>query len=115
MHNNNARKNLDILPIMEGLRSFMEREGCSRDDYEFLVLNHVLLDAISRLAQQNAPERKEVIKELRDYVHREIPNLSACRSYKQESAKRRLVMSFNYRGMEDAAQLMLKAGRSLRG
>lgn len=115
MHNNNARKNLDILPIMEGLRAFMEREGCSRDDFEFLVVNHVLLDAISRLAQQDAPERKAVIQELRDYVHREIPELAACPSYRRESLKRRTVMSLNYRGMEDAAQLMLKAGRTLRG
>ena len=115
MNNNNAAKNLDILSVMELLRAFMEREGRSREDFEFLLINHVLLDSISRLAQQNAPERKTVIRQLRDYVQREIPNLKSCESFRRESAKRRTVMSLNYRGMEDAAQTILALGRRLRG
>ena len=109
MHNNNARMNLDILEVMEDLREFLESGEGSRDDYEYLLINHVLLDGISRLARQESEDRKEVIALLRDYVHEQIPRLSACESFRQESGNRRAVMRLNYRGMEDAAQLMLKA------
>ena len=109
MHNNNARMNLDMLEVMEDLREFMETGEGTRDDFEYLLINHVLLDAISRLARQDAPDRKEVIALLRDYVHEHIPRLSACESYRQESRNRQTVMRMNYRGMEDAAQMMLKA------
>ncbi|MBR1457402.1 MAG: glycosyltransferase family 2 protein [Oscillospiraceae bacterium] len=115
MHNNNAIKNLDMLKVMEDLKRFVESGEGERDDYEFLLINHVLLDSISRLAQQDAPERKAVIRRMRDYVRENVPDLNACRSYRQESGKRRAVMRMNYMGGEDAAQLLLKAKKRILG
>ncbi len=113
MHNNNARKNLDILEIMEELREFLESGEGQRADYEYLLLNHVLLDSISRLAQQSGSERRDVIRLLRDYVRREIPRLRSCESFRRENGKRRLIMRMNYTGMEDAAQKLLQLKRKL--
>ena len=56
MHNNNAAKNLDMLTIMDMLEKEMVPAGY-KDDFEFFLVNHVLLDSISRLANQDAPER----------------------------------------------------------
>lgn len=109
MHNNNARMNLDMLEVMEDLREFLAGGEGTKDDYEFLLINHVLLDAISRLAKQDSSDRREVIALLRDYVRERIPKLSDCESYRQESGNRRAVMRMNYNGLEDAAQLVLKA------
>jgi len=109
MHNNNASKNLDILIVMEELRRFTESGEGTREDFEFLLMNHVLLDSVSRLARQDAPDRKEVIRRLRAYVREHIPRLSACESFRAESAPRRAVMRLNYMGLEDAAQLLLSA------
>lgn len=114
MHNNNAVKNLDVLTIMDMLEKEMLPAGY-KDDFEFFLVNHVLLDSISRLAKQDAPERKEVIGKLRQYVQAKIPKLSGCGSYKKESRKRRLIMWMNYHGLEDAGQFILKINQTLHG
>lgn len=114
MHNNNAAKNLDMLTIMDMLEKEMLPAGY-KDDFEFFLVNHVLLDSISRLAKQDAPERKEVIGKLRLYVQAKIPKLSGCGSYKKESRKRRLIMWMNYHGLEDAGQFILKINQTLHG
>ncbi len=114
MHNNNAAKNLDMLTIMDMLEKEMVPAGY-KDDFEFFLVNHVLLDSISRLAKQDAPERKEVIGKLRQYVQAKIPKLSGCGSYKKESRKRRLIMWMNYHGLEDAGQFILKINQTLHG
>ena len=114
MHNNNAAKNLDMLTIMDMLEKEMLPAGY-KDDFEFFLVNHVLLDSISRLAKQYAPERKEVIGKLRQYVQAKIPKLSGCGSYKKESRKRRLIMWMNYHGLEDAGQFILKINLTLHG
>ena len=114
MHNNNAAKNLDMLTIMDMLEKEMVPAGY-KDDFEFFLVNHVLLDSISRLAKQDAPERKEVIGKLRQYVQAKIPKLSGCGSYKKESCKRKLIMWMNYHGLEDAGQFILKINQTLHG
>ena len=106
MHNNNARKNLDMLKIME----LIEREigEDAREDFDFLVINHVVLDSISRLARQDAPDKAEVIRAFRRYAHEKIPHLTRCPSFRAETQKRRIIMFLNYHGLEQAAQLILR-------
>ena len=112
MHNNNAAKNLDILRIMDMLEPELIPSG-RRDDYEFLLINHVLLDTISRLANQSDPDRKAAVQMVREYVRKKIPSLKACRSFRAETAKRRTMMTLNYYGLEDMGQLMLRVKNSL--
>lgn len=112
MHNNNAAKNLDILRIMDMLEPELIPCG-RRDDFEFLLINHVLLDTISRLANQNDPYRKAAVQKVREYVQKKIPSLKACRSFRAETAKRRTVMTLNYYGLEDLGQLILRVKNSL--
>ena len=107
MNNNNSRKNLDIIDIMEDIRVFAERHG-DRAGYEFMLINHILLDSIKRLAAQNTGEKKEMIARLRDYVKQQIPELSKCESFQRESRGRQLVMRLNYMGLEDVSMRLLK-------
>lgn len=113
MHNNNAEKNLDMLSIMEDIRSFMNQGYGSRDEWEFMVINHVLLDSINRLSQQKGDGRKAVIRLMRDYVRNTIPELHACQSYQQESRNRRIVMDLNYRGLESLSRMLLNMKKSI--
>ena len=106
MHNQNSRMNLDLLEIMEDLRESMEGEK-DRDDFEFLVLNHVLLEAIKRVAAQKTPEREECLLLLRGYVKTQIPRLGASKSFREESRNRRLIMRLNYMGLHDLALKLL--------
>ena len=107
MHNQNIRMNLDILEIMENLRETMDPEK-DRDDFEFLLLNHVLLEAIKRVSAQEGPEKRECLALLRDYVHLHIPRLSACPSFRAEPRNRRIIMELNYRGLDGLGQTLLK-------
>lgn len=106
MRNQNAKKNLDMLVIMKDISDFLGTE--KRDELEFLIINHVLLDSIKRVNLQNAPDKKQVIKVFRDYVQDNIPKLSACASFQKETRNRRIIMWLNYHGLEDVSQAILK-------
>lgn len=112
MHNNNAKKNLDMLSIMDLLERELDARS-RRGDFEFLLINHVLLDTISRLANQNDPARREVIARFRAYVREKIPKLSKCESYRAETRKRRIIMALNYHGLENLAQGILRVKNRL--
>lgn len=112
MNNENARKNLDMLEVMEDLREFTEAEG-SREDFEYLLINHVLLDSVNRLTLQHTPDKLEVIWLMRAYVREHIPRLTECGAWKREDRKRRIIMKLNYDGLEDLSRLLLKIKKAL--
>lgn len=112
MHNNNASKNLDMLRIMDMLEPELTVRG-RREDFNFLLINHVLLDTISRLANQNDRERKAVTARFRTYVREKIPALTRCESYRGESRHRRIIMYLNYHGLEDLGQWILRMKNKL--
>ena len=112
MHNNNAAKNLDMIRIMNMLEPELDARG-RREDFNFFLINHVLLDTISRLANQDDPERKTVIKKFRDYVHEKLPDLTQCESYRAESRRRRIIMYLNYHGLENLGQWILRVKNRL--
>ena len=108
MHNNNAAKNLDMLRIMEMLEKELIPLG-RRSDFEFFLINHVILDSISRLARQETPEKAAVIRTLRRYAQQKLPHLTRCENFRAETRNRRIIMFLNYHGMEKTAQLILRA------
>ena len=112
MNNENARKNLDMLEVMEDLREFTLAEG-SREDFEYLLINHVLLDSVNRLALQHTPDKLEVIWLMRAYVREHIPRLTECDAWRREERKRRIIMKLNYDGLEDLSKLILKIKKAL--
>ena len=105
MRNNNSAKNLDMLKIMDMLSEQMLPEH--REEFEFFLINHVLLDTVSRVSRQDTPDRDEVLSRLRAYVRDMIPRLGSCSSYKKESGKRRLIMHLNYMGLDRLAMGIL--------
>lgn len=107
MRNSNALKNLDMIKIMEEIKQVIP-DG-KEEYFNFLLINNVLLDTISRVAKIESSQRKAVIQELLDYVHEQIPDLFKCESYRNESKNRRIIMKLNYDGREDLAQIILKA------
>ena len=107
MNNKNARKNLDMISIMEDLNAYMLPRGYMAE-FEELLLCHLLLDTINRVNVQRGEGCEEVIKTLRDYARENIPDLRACPGYKKQSLKRRIVMSLNYNGLHAIARRLFK-------
>ena len=112
MHNNNAAKNLDMLVIMDRLEQELDDRG-RREDFEFLLINHVLLDTVSRLAVQADPSRYEVIRKTRAYVREKIPVLGRSAVYRAETWQRRTIMFLNYHGLEALGQMLLRVKNRL--
>ena len=109
MNNNNARKNLDLLEVMMHREEELLPED--RDDFEFLILNHVLLDGMNRVQAMTAEDKKEVLWLLRQYVREKIPNLNASRSFREETRNRRIIMRLHYLGLSSLAESILKLKR----
>ena len=109
MNNNNARKNLDLLEVMRHLEEELLPDD--RDDFEFLILNHVLLDGMNRVQAMTAEDKKDVLWLLRQYVREKIPNLNASRSFREETRNRRIIMRLHYLGLSGLAEGILKLKR----
>ncbi len=114
MKNNNSAKNLDMLTIMDMLADYMLPHGF-REEFEFFLVNHVLLDSVNRVARQETPDKKDVLHQLIAYVHKHIPDISRCESYRRESRNRRLVMRLNYMGLYGLSQCILNTKARLAG
>lgn len=112
MHNNDSAMNLDLIRVMELLGRELSARGMD-EDYRFLVINHVLLDAINRVTRQNTPDRKQTLSKLRSFVHGAVPDLSRCESFRAESFKRRLIMKLNYWGLHDLSRFLLDLRSSI--
>ena len=105
MHNNNSRKNLDIIAIMDKLAEFMLPRDL-KDDFDFLLINHVGIDSINRLALQLNPDT-EAIALLRNYIKKHIPKLCSCSAFRKESINRRIICWLNCNGLHSVSQKLL--------
>lgn len=107
MTNQNSRKNLDIITVVENIRSFANKEKLDAD-IDFLVINHILLESLKRVSCQKGSDRQEVIDELLKYVHENIPDLDKCQAYLNETRNRRMVMKLLYNGHTTLVKNILK-------
>lgn len=107
MRNHNARKNLDIITVTEDIRSFAEEKKIPVS-LDGAVVNHILLDAVNRVARQNAPDKAAVIRELLSYVRKTVPHLRKSAGFRRERVSRRMIMALNYVGLWRLSALLLK-------
>lgn len=112
MNNNNSRKNLDIIKILDDLKVYMLPLGY-KEEFNSLVINHLLLETIKRVDKQNGSDKKEVMRELRAYVRQNIPNLTKCESFKAETLNRRIIMYLNYHGLSGLSRQILKLKKNI--
>ena len=75
---------------------------------EYLVLEHIIITTINRVAEQSHPQKEQVIKELREYGRKRIPNLSVLLSYQRLPKKRKLIAYLNYHGFHKISKCILQ-------
>ena len=108
MNNNNALKNLDMIDIIEGLEEYLTPRGLQQE-FESVLLDHLLLDTINRVNAQSAENKKMVIGRLRAYAKKKIPQLLSCEAYKKQPWRRKVILFLNYYGLHPLAKLLFKA------
>lgn len=108
MNNYTSRKNLDIITVIDDLEKTAQQFG-KEDKIEYLVLSHILLTGINRVAAgEKSADRTELIKTMREYAQKKLPKLTQSESFRSESTKRRVIMFLNYHGLESVSQFILK-------
>lgn len=108
MTNQNAQKNLDIISIMDIIYHYFKDNDKDMNTFEYLLINHVLIDAIRRVSLMKTENKKAVIKQLRAYAHFHIPTLNNCLEYRNTPKSRKLAIFLNYHGLEAVTVFIIK-------
>ena len=85
MHNNNAVKNLDVLTIMDMLEKEMVPAGY-KDDFEFFLVNHVLLDSIAGLQSRTHRSAKRSSASCANMCRQKYPSFPNAAAIKRRAA-----------------------------
>ena len=101
--NSNTRKNLDMIRVCDIIS-----EDCPKEEFDYLLINHVLLEHIKRINLSGGKGKRKVVKRVRKYVKKQIPKLKTNKSYLAETKNRRIIMNLNYRGLDRLSMLILK-------
>lgn len=118
MTNNNAPKNLDILTVFDSLLSFAKEHNVYeqyQDTLTYMILDHILITSINRVAKMDHPEKETVIRQLRQYVEQHVSHVSATLKRLGFSRNRRLIAMLNYHRMHHVSEKILSLSAKSKG
>lgn len=111
MNNRNYRKNLEIIEAFEDLLGYFREQGVYefyRDALEFLVIEHIAVASISRVAMGKGKERDEVIAKLQEYLAT-FGDLYSNPYLKTQSRNRKIILWCNRHGWYWTTKMLLGA------
>ncbi len=98
MHNNNSKKNLDMIYILDDLKQYLiDNEIYDDNIFSYLVFNHLLLTTINRVYNQTSEDKKEVLSQLNKYCKENISDYKSKPFYQNISRNRKIIAHLNYR------------------
>ncbi len=111
MNNNNSVKNLDMLQVFEHLYLFLrQKEWLDKynETMEYLVLYHILITSINRVARQKNLQKNDVIKRMRIYVLKKYPRFWKDKVFKEFSNKQQIIACLNGFGLQNVSQQVFR-------
>ena len=111
MNNKNYRRNLEVIEAFRDLLGWFREQGAYetyKDALEFLVIEHVAVSGIARVAMGKGKERNEVIAKLQEYLA-SFENLYDNPYLKGQARNRKIVLWCNRHGWYWATKLLLGA------
>lgn len=115
MNSGNCQRNLEIITAFRDLLSYYRDHGKYaqfRDALEFLVIEHVAVAGISRVAMTKGNDRKEVLDKLQDYLS-EFDNLYDNPYLPQQDKNRKIALWCNRHRWYWMTKLLLTAKHAL--
>lgn len=109
MNNRNYRRNLEVIEAFEDLLGYFQEQGVYekyKDALEFLVIEHVAVAGIARVAMGKGKERNQVIAQLQAYLA-SFENLYDNPYLKSQARNRKIVLWCNRHGWYWATKLLL--------
>ncbi len=113
MNNRNMEKNLEIISAFEDLLSYYREQGAYetyRDALEFLVIEHIAVAGISRVAMGKGESRRRVIGKLQEYL-KTFPDLYDNPYLAGQARNRRIILWCNRHGLYGITKILLSAKR----
>ncbi len=111
MNNRNYRRNLEVIEAFEDLLGWFRAQGAYetyKDALEFLVIEHVAVSGVARVALGKGKERNQVIAKLQEYLAT-FENLYDNPYLKDQARNRKIVLWCNRHGWYWATKLLLGA------
>lgn len=115
MSNNNARKNMNMLTVLENIADFAKEKGMEqkyRETMEYLYIEHVLITTINRVQCQKNKEKKSVIKAMIKSIKERYPRFYKSDVFKMMPRNRRIVAILNYMGLSNVSEFLLNVKAS---
>lgn len=110
MNNNNSKKNLDMLTVMEHLEAFVAKHGWQekyKDVMEYLYLDHVLITSVNRVRRQKGTEKKAVIRQMVQTVKEKYPDFRQHDVFRKMPRNRRIVAVLNSVGLSGVSKILV--------
>lgn len=110
MNNNNSKKNLDMLTIMTDIEDYVHAQNLEEKygyDLEYMMIEHILLTSINRVAVQKNNEKNKTIKEMRKYVLKRYPHFQKDEAFQEFGKKQKMIIILNAHGLHNFSRLLL--------
>ena len=92
MNNNNSKKNLDMIIIMDDIINYLkENKKYDENIVSYLIFEHILITTINRLAFQKSKDKKETINIFLKYCKDNISNYTKLPFYNKISRNRKII------------------------
>lgn len=115
MNNNNSKKNLDMIIIIEDIIKYLkDNNKYNKDIVSYLIFDHILITTINRVAFQRSKNKKEVINKLICYCKDNIYDYRKQDFYKSIPLNRKIIAWFNYHKLYNISKMLINIKRIVR-
>ena len=116
MNNNNSKKNLDMIIIMDDIINYLkENKKYDKNIVSYLIFDHILITTINRLALQKSEDKKETINIFLKYCKDNISSYTKMPFYNEISRNRKIIAWLNYHDLYNVSKIILLLKGKMKG
>ena len=116
MNNNNSKKNLDMIIIMDDIINYLkENKKYDENIVSYLIFEHILITTINRLAFQKSKDKKETINIFLKYCKDNISNYTKLPFYNKISRNRKIIAWLYYHDLYNVSKIILLLKGKMKG
>lgn len=116
MNNNNSKKNLDMIIIMDDIINYLkDNKKYDENIVSYLIFDHILITTINRLALQKSKDKKETINIFLKYCKDNISTYTKMPFYNKISRNRKIIAWLNYHDLYNVSKIILLLKGKMKG
>ena len=116
MNNNNSKKNLDMIIIMDDIINYLkENKKYDENIVSYLIFEHILITTINRLAFQKSKDKKETINIFLKYCKDRGGGYTIFLFYNILSRNRKIIALLNFHDLYNVSKIILLLKGKMKG